>query len=58
MSLAGEKIENTGQTELDFASIMPEMDSPLNSTKEMMYGTLYSKTSIFTKFGCETCFVA
>ena len=48
MALAGEKIENIGQTELDFALIMPEMDSPLNFAQEMMYGTLYSKTSIFT----------
>ena len=48
MSLTGEKIENIGQTELDFALIMPEMDSPLNSADEIIHGTSYSKTSIFT----------
>ena len=48
MSLAREKIENISQTELDSALIMPERDSPLNSAQEMMHGTLYSKTSIFT----------
>ena len=36
MSLPGEKIENIGPTELDFALIMPEMDSPLNSAYEMI----------------------
>ena len=39
MSLPGEKIENIGPTELDFALIMPEMDSPLNSAYEMIWGT-------------------
>ena len=46
--VTGEKIANIGQTELDFALIVPEMDSPLNSVYEMIYGTCYSKTSIFT----------
>ena len=32
VSLADKKIEKIGQTELDFALSMPEMDSPLNST--------------------------
>ena len=45
---SGEKIENIGQTEVDFELIMPEMDSSLNSAQEVMYGTLYCKTSIFT----------
>ena len=31
VSFAGEKIENIGKTELDFALIMLEMDSLLNS---------------------------
>ena len=44
VSLTGEKIENNCQTELDFALIMLQMDSPLNSAHEMMYGTSYSKT--------------
>ena len=39
VSLTGEKIENIGQTELVFALIMPEMDSPRNSAYEMIYGT-------------------
>ena len=43
-----EKIENIGQTELDFALIMPKMDSPLKSSHKMVYVTSYSKTSIFT----------
>ena len=46
--LPGGKIENIGQTELDFALIMPEINSPLNSAEEMIYGTSYGKTSIFT----------
>ena len=37
--IAGEKIENIDQTELDFALLMPEMDSPLNSAEEIIYGT-------------------
>ena len=36
VSLTTEKIENTGQMELDFALIMPEMDSTLNSAHEMI----------------------
>ena len=52
-----EGIENTSHTELDFALIIPEMDPPLNSIKEMIYGTSYSKTSMFTQFGRETCFI-
>ena len=48
MSLTGEKIKNIGQTELHFALIMPEMDFPLISAYEMVYGTSYSKISIFT----------
>ena len=48
MSLTGEKIKNIGQTELDFALIMPEMDFPLISVYEMIYGTSYSKMSVFT----------
>ena len=34
--LTSEKIENSGQMELDFALIMPEMDSTLNSAHEMI----------------------
>ena len=37
--IAGEKIKNICQTELDFTLIMPKMDSPLNSAYEMIHGT-------------------
>ena len=54
---AGDIIKSISQTKLDLTLIMPEMDSPLNLTSEMMHGTSNSKTSIFTWFDRETCFV-
>ena len=41
-------IKSISQTKLDLTLIMPEMDSPLNLTSEMIHGTSNSKTSIFT----------
>ena len=37
----GEKIENIDQTKLDFALIMSEMDSPLNSALQKWYMGLH-----------------
>ena len=58
MTLQVKKFENLGKIELGFALIMPKMDCPLNSVKEMIYGSSYSKTSIFNQCGHETFLVA
>ena len=44
---AGDTIKSISQTKIDLTLIMPEIDSPLNPTLEMIHGTSNSKTLIF-----------